>query len=153
MKTMRKAKYREAASEQRRVLNRILDEAEASGGALRTKIIRTSSPIPWPTDTQTLREAAAGDPVVFKRLVYSNEGVRTASGTPCVCCGHVFSASSPPAAISVTSAYRDGPVEMFAMRICAACASCSDNELLAKVGEVIAREIYPDADLCTMSPR
>jgi hypothetical protein len=150
---MRKAKYREAASEQRRALNRILDEAEAPGGngALRTKIIRTSAPIPWPADTQTLRAAAGGDKVVFKRLVYANEGVRTAPGTRCVCCGHIFSAASPPAAISVTSAYRDGPVSMFAMRICNSCASCSDNELRAKAGEVIAREIYPDSDLRTVS--
>jgi hypothetical protein len=157
VETMRRASRRAAASEQRHVLNRILDEAEEAGGgigngALRTKIIRTSSPVPWPVDVQTLRESADGDPVVFKRLVYANEGVRTAPGTSCVCCGHIFSASSPPAAVTVTSAFRDGPVEMFAMRICDSCASCSDNDLLAKAGEVIAREIYPDSDLCTVSP-
>jgi hypothetical protein len=154
---MNRTSRRKAASEQRRALSQVLDESEAAGGgsghgALRTKIIRTSASMPWPTDTQTLREVAAGDQVVFKRLVYANEGVRTAPGTRCVCCGHVFSASSPPAAISVTSAYRDGPVEMFAMRICDSCASCSDNELFAKVGEVIAREVYPDSDLIMMSP-
>jgi hypothetical protein len=154
---MNRTSRHKAASEQRRALNRILDEVEAAGGgighgALRTKIIRTSAPVPWPTDTQTLREAAAGDPVVFKRLVYANEGVRTAPGTRCVCCGHAFTAASLPAAISVTSAYRDGPVEMFAMRICDSCASCSDNELLAKVRGVIAREVYPDSDLIMMSP-
>ena len=147
---MNRASRRKAVSEQRRALNRILDEAEEAAGLLRTKIIRTSSPVPWPTDVQTLREAAAGDMVAFKRLVYANEGVRTASGTPCVCCGHIFSTASPPAAISVTSAYRDGPVEMFAMRICDSCASCSDDELLAKVGDVIAREVYPDSDLYTI---
>jgi hypothetical protein len=71
VKTMNRTSRRKAVSEQRRALNRILDEAEAAGGgsghgALRTKIIRTSAPLPWPTDTQTLREVAAGDLVVFK---------------------------------------------------------------------------------------
>jgi hypothetical protein len=146
-----------AASTQRRALDQVLDEAEAAGGgighgALSTKIVRTSSPLPWPTDTQTLWKAAAGDMVVFNRLIYANEGVKTAPGAHCVCCGHAFTTASLPAAISVTSAaYRARPGATFAMRICESCASCSDNEVLAKVGEVIAREVYPDSDLISMN--
>jgi hypothetical protein len=152
-------RHTETAHEQCQVHNRILDEAEAAGGgidnggALKTRITRTDEGVIW-LSQRAREEIDAGDLTAIKRLNYVNAALLTATGTGCVCCGHVFTEDSPPAAISVTHAAVDDPSGMFAMRICDSCVGdCGENELLVQIGNVIAREIYPKTELISMGLR
>jgi hypothetical protein len=141
-----------------RILDKVLRQAKAvdSGdgydGVLRNEVIRTAALLPLMVDEQALKDAAGGDLWASRRLTCAGIGLWTAAGTHCACCGHVFAeALPPPAAISVTSAYQDGPVAMFATRICDSCASCCDTELLTKASGVITGAVYPDEELIVVS--
>jgi hypothetical protein len=94
--------------------------------------------------TYTLRIAITREPNPAAEAAWA------AAGAPCVCCGHVFTEASPPAAIAVTAVYQHDEANMFHARICASCADCGDQELIDKARGVVT-EIYPDRELIMLS--